>query len=279
MCLAIYQPAGKAIPESHLKTGFDGNPDGAGFMYFDDEGELVIEKFMKFSEFIERYEACWLQHGANSPFGIHFRWATHGSKSLSNVHPFQYDNYTAVMHNGMIDCHIEDSQMSDTASFVKNYLGALPKNWYDNDYLFDMVQQYTAGSKLIVFTADKGAEYCAYIVNEKSGHWKDGVWYSNGSYEQKKITPFFTLKSAKQSAIVFENEDFHSKCEHCGVIDPMGGPCMSCERCELCDSVELMENMCYDCGTCQVCFLTENECMCYGASFHRMTDSQFNYQS
>jgi glutamine amidotransferase len=278
MCLAIYQPAGKSIPESYLRTGFEGNPDGAGFMYFDDKGKLQVEKFMQFDQFIERYESCWLMHGEKSPFAIHFRWATHGSKNLLNVHPFMVNENVSVMHNGIIDCHIDDHEMSDTASFVKNYLGALPEHWYDNEYLFDMVQQYTQGSKLIVFTDTPGSEYCAYILNEDAGHWNNGVWYSNASYEKKKyVAPFFTIKSAKQSAIAFENEDLLSNpCTSCGVEMPTTGECLSCERCELCDSVDLLENLCYGCGTCQVCFLTEEDCMCYHPmGIHTMTDSQF----
>lgn len=266
MCLAIYQPAGKSIPEDYLRTGFESNPHGAGYMYFDDDNILCIEKCMNFEEFIDSYEEHWLQYGGVSPFAIHFRWATHGARNLDNVHPFAMNDNVAVMHNGILDCHIDDTAMSDTASFVKNYLTALPTNWYDNDYLFDMVEQYCAGSKLIVFSNEVDAEFPAYILNEHSGHWKDEVWYSNSSYEKQKslyapmLGNYTSLlgKSAKQSAIVFENED---------IID--------LSKCELCDSIQMIEGMCYDCATCNLCFMTENDCMCDGMNVHSMTDAQF----
>jgi len=259
MCLAIFQTAGNSIPEDYLRTGFESNPHGAGYMYFDNDNILCIEKCMDFEEFIESYEKNWLQYGGVSPFAIHFRWATHGTRDISNVHPFAMNDNVAVMHNGILDCHIDDTAMSDTASFVKNYLAALPTNWYDNDYLFDMVEQYCEGSKLIVFSNEVDAEYPAYILNESSGHWKNGVWYSNGSYEKtKSLYTWSIAKSAKQSAIVFENEN-----------------AINLSKCELCDSLEMMDALCYACGTCNMCFMPDSECMCDGIDVHSMTDEQF----
>lgn len=258
MCLAIYQPAGNQVPESHLEAGWDNNPHGGGFMYFDDAGKLCTFRSMKYCEFIEAYECAWALHGQQSPFAVHFRWATHGTTDINNVHPFVMNDNTAVMHNGIIDCIIDDSKMSDTASFVQDYLANLPKNWQDNKFLFDMVSDYARGSKLIVLTSDKDSEYSAYIVNERLGIWVDEVWYSNGSYSC--VAARKTIGAAQLSAMTFEQEELYD-------ID----------ECLMCGEESVLDGICYHCESCQECSMTEEDCECGNyASLHAMTDAQFD---
>jgi hypothetical protein len=257
MCLAIYQPAGVEIPEGHLLEGFKNNPHGAGFMYFDEQNNVCSYRSMHFDSFIDEYEAAWAKHGRHSPFAIHFRWATHGTQDISNVHPFYMNKSVCVMHNGIIDCVIKDKKMSDTAAFVRDYLGNLPRNFQDNEFLFDMVEQYTSGSKLIMFTNDPQAQYVGYIFNEHSGHWHEGVWYSNASYSCAKPKGF--LKSAELSAQVFDQDEL-----------------MLIDACQLCGEESVLDDICYNCESCQLCFMTDEDCVCdMRESFHSMSNEQF----
>ena len=256
MCLAIFQPAGVEIPEQHLREGFKNNPHGAGFMYFDQDGELCAYRSMHFDSFIDEYEARWAMHGKHSPFAIHFRWATHGTQDIHNVHPFFMNRNVAVMHNGIIDCTITDKKKSDTWTFVEDYLSALPRNFQDNPYLFEMVEDYVRGSKLIMMTNDPQAQYSSYIFNENAGHWHEQVWYSNGSYSCAKPKGF--LKSAKASAETFEQDSLYT-------ID----------ACELCGEESVMDEMCYNCESCQICMLEEQYCKCGQQLMHAMTQDQF----
>lgn len=263
MCLAIFQPAGIQIPEGHLHEGFVNNPDGAGFMYFDDSGELCTFHSMSFDSFIDEYETQWALHGQDSPFSIHFRWATHGATNLSNCHPYKYEEHVAVLHNGIIDCIIKDKSMSDTAAFVRDYLGALPRNWYDNEFLFNMVEDFTAGSKLVVMTSDPESEYSAYIINERMGLWDGKIWYSNSSYSCPKPRSFLGSMSAAKSASVFIDEDDMSPVE----------------ACELCGEESVLDKICYSCESCLECFENEMDCKCDGSTeqlaFHNMTEVQY----
>jgi len=259
MCLAIYQPAGKQIPESHLFEGFKSNPHGAGFMCFDEDGKLFTFKSMDFKEFADEYERMWALHGSSSPFSIHFRYATHGRMGVQNAHPFRLGEHVAVLHNGIIDCNIADPEMSDTAAFVQDYLGALPRNWQDNDNLFHMVEDFTHGSKLVLMTDDPEAQYCAYIINEKSGLWEDGVWYSNTSFSCPKPRGFVSYGMAELSAQVFEQEELYP-------ID----------KCEMCGEESVLDGVCYTCESCQQCYMTEQDCNCGTyASLHALTNEQF----
>jgi hypothetical protein len=256
MCLAIYQPQGIEIPIAHLSNGYQSNPDGAGFSYFDKNDRLVITKAMSWSRFRIAYEEAWDENGHNSPFSIHFRWATHGSKSIENVHPFKVDEYTSLIHNGIIPCVVPNNRMSDTASFVQNYLSKLPPTWYDDDYLFNLVEEYIGASKLVVLTANPAANNCAYIFNERMGKWDDGIWYSNNGYCDTRDKQFVSYKSAFEDE--FESSD-----------DEL-------TRCDLCDQKMVYEDVCYGCETCMKCFLEADACACYTQmSLHEMTDSQY----
>lgn len=261
MCLAIFQPAGKAIAESHLLEGFKNNPHGAGFMYFDENGRVQTYKSMHFDAFIDEYETAWALHGQHSPFGIHFRWATHGTQDINNVHPFKMNEHVAVLHNGILPCKIVDKKMSDTAAFVRDYLGNMPRNWQDNEFLFDMVEEYSSGSKLVIMTSDPEAQYSAYIVNEDAGHWHEGVWYSNNSYSCAKPRGLVTYKSAELSAQSFEQDSLYE-------ID----------ECLLCGENSVLDDICYNCESCQLCWMTDDECKCDEVkvpSFHAMSHEQF----
>jgi hypothetical protein len=259
MCLAIYQPAGIEIPEGHLLEGFKNNPHGAGFMYFDEKNNVCSYKSMHFDSFIDEYEKAWAEHGRYSPFAIHFRWATHGTQDINNVHPFYMNKNVCVMHNGIIDCIIQDKKMSDTAAFVQDYLGNLPRNFQDNEFLFDMVEQYTSGSKLIMFTSDPQAQYAGYIFNENAGHWAEKVWYSNASYSCAKPRSFVNYKSAELSAKTFEDQSIESF-----------------DACVMCGEESVLDEICYNCESCQRCFMTEEECACGDAiQLHAMTNEQF----
>lgn len=261
MCLAAYCPAGADIPVEHLVEAFRNNPHGAGYSYFDDKGKVRRHRFMKFEEFMNSYERTKQQFGDSSPFSVHFRYATHGLTDIGNVHPFMYNGNTTVIHNGILPTIIDDIEMSDTASFVENYLTALPNEWYDNEYLFDMVQEYCSGSKLVILTANPKAQHSAYIVNEKDGLWDDGVWYSNRSY--CRINPF--AKSNARPVLQAEQKSLEDEAYEYDTI--------RIGRCDMCGEDAVLEDVCYHCASCQVCFMEEDYCMCYD-SIHTMTDEQ-----
>lgn len=267
MCLALFCPAGKDVPLGYLEEAFRNNPHGAGFSYFDDKGKVRRQRYMTFREFIEAYEDAKAMYGQQSPFTVHFRYATHGLTAIDNVHPFMYRGDTSVIHNGIIDCIIDDKQMSDTASFVENYLASLPRNWYDNPFLFDMVEQYCAGSKLVILTANPSAMYQAYIVNEKSGHWKNGVWYSNQSYCAYK--PLLSKKkSAEVEYELYDQAMLLDDIEYEGI-----------DSCELCGEKSVLDDVCYNCESCQICLMEDDYCTCnYADDIHSMTDEQFKEQ-
>jgi len=267
MCLAIYCDAGANCTESDLQTAFAANPDGAGFMYVNGGGSLVLEKFLTVDPFLKALDRAW-DENPRSPFGIHFRWATHGTKGLENVHPFRVDKYTGMLHNGVLPVLMgKGSKRSDTAVFAEDYLTKLSPTWFDDPILFDMVEQYCTGSKLVVLTTHPDAEYTGYIVNEGAGHWNtaNNVWYSNRSYQKSQAASAIpTWGKGKEADVVAWWEE---------QVDD--APLYVGAECETCGEREVMDEVCFGCGACQRCGLEVDTCDCepYGCSVHRMTDN------
>ena len=180
MCLIVDRPPGAIIPDDHLRNGIDSNPDGWGIMYpGDDPGSevpgLVIRRGMTKSGFWGAYRAV----PTGVRLGIHFRWATHGARSVENAHPLVHRGAAvAVMHNGVIDIPCRDPARSDTYHYVSGVLGPWLLEYPDGlNWADECVGPHVSGSRLLVFRAD-GA---AVRVNGESGTVIDGIWYSNTS--------------------------------------------------------------------------------------------------
>lgn len=187
MCLAIYKPADTAADWKSYENGFDSNDHSWGFAAVQD-GALVVKhgvgKFEEFRKAFEPYAGCQSV--------IHFRWATHGSRTVANCHPFLVSRDLAVIHNGIISikCNV-NSDRSDTWHF--NELVLKPMHKRDADFFQRPEMIYTQemahrGNKLCFLRAD--GMYA--IWNEEDGHWtNDGHWYSNSDYESSRYSRWY----------------------------------------------------------------------------------------
>lgn len=181
MCLAIVKLPDASVPEDNLKRGWIANPDGAGFAYVKD-GKVVIEKrFMSYKAFREEYLRL-SSLNSKSKFLIHFRIGTSGAKDASNTHPFAIDG-GALIHNGCLTGTeaVWGTGASDTNMFANMFRSALSYDSVNNN--MDKLNDALIGSKICLLY-DDGRHL---IINEKSGYWEKGVWYSNRSFLNTKI--------------------------------------------------------------------------------------------
>ena len=177
MCLAIYQPAGKEVQEKYLRYGFDNHSDGAGIAWAAD-GALHVEKgIFNIEKVLEVYERV-----KQYPCLIHFRKATHGKVDATNCHPFLFnDGKLALIHNGVLNIKCSIEGLSDTAHWVKLVLEPLVKKYnvpINDGSLFYLIEQSVKGDKMAIMEASGRT----FIVNESTGTWDEGVWYSNTSF-------------------------------------------------------------------------------------------------
>lgn len=203
MCLALYKPAKAKLNQDEMRTAFSANPDGAGFAYYDPSLKRVVIQRGYFT-----FNDLWADLAPimedNCPLILHYRWATHGDINVENCHPFQLTD-GALIHNGIIS----GMGTSTYKSASKYYTPPVGKTCADmecsddrsdtrefvEDYLADMgVSELRAAKKLIEHTIGYSKlvtihnDGSVIIFNEDSGHWRNGVWYSNDSYKKAKAS-------------------------------------------------------------------------------------------
>lgn len=258
MCIAIYHDQRCPLTESEFENSWRANPDGGGFVYFDENNELVIKKSMDKNEMKKKYYDAIEKYSETSPFAVHFRIATHGGVNIDNVHPFRANAHTVVMHNGIIPVLMDKGEKrSDTRVFVDEYMSRLPKGWLDDEYIVDMTEEFIGSSKLIIMTNDPRLRSYLYILNEKQGHWSESgtTWYSNKSYcTYKPQTTKYSLSSWDQMEIQDDT--------------------IKLAKCKVCGENAVFDDLCYNCDSCVHCNLEEDRCKCY-SRIHEMTDSQY----
>lgn len=182
MCLAIYKPAGKRIPVEYLRNALADNPHGLGVAAARD-GQLIVYRGFSFERLRRK-----LAKLTDCPCIVHFRLATHGKINFVNCHPFAFGRGEfAIVHNGIL-AHRTTRRLSDTGCFVEDVMRPLAKTGkvFDDDVLALVAKYCGPTNKLVILRRDGDAR----IVNEKAGHWNDGVWYSNRCYEGRKWARF-----------------------------------------------------------------------------------------
>lgn len=191
MCIIAAKAAGIPMPSRDtLRTMWDNNHDGAGFMYTE-KGKVRIEKgFMKYEHFIKALEKVESRLDlTKTPVVLHFRITTHGGTKPENCHPFPITDSVGalkkltistdvgVAHNGIIPIDPRRG-ISDTMEYIASQLSplkrALPR-FYENKNAMLLVEN--AIHSRMVFLTGAGRIYTiGDFVSD------GGVLYSNESY-------------------------------------------------------------------------------------------------
>ena len=189
MCIILHKPINIQLPDIQtLKTCFQNNQDGAGFMYQHDNSVHIQKGFMTFNSLITALDH--LQKNINiinTNLTIHFRLASHGKVTPGNCHPFPITinakqlksksciTNLAVVHNGIIPFTSYNRSISDTIIFVKEYLTEIKDNLF-NPITAELISHATK-SKFIIMSPDNIQLIGEFILDEY-----DQCYYSNDSY-------------------------------------------------------------------------------------------------
>lgn len=254
MCLLTYIPSGKNASKKQLENSACSNPHGFGYAVIIND-ELIIGKGMDSAKVIaelldikKRYPHCEAL--------FHCRYSTHGTTTEDNCHPFYIGNdpLTVLAHNGILDIPVFDNR-SDTRTFAEDLFPSYDNvGGIDNPFVYESIEKWASGSKIIIFTVNPKYAYNVYILNEKLGHWKNGVWWSNYSYEDTKASYYSTSYKGKD----LYSEDIIAVCESCNA--------------EL-TQYDIYDGMCEYCGYCGVCLTAD--CLCYEKYTAPLSDLMF----
>lgn len=185
MCIIIYKPGEVWITKRTLRTCWNNNSDGAGFMFATD-GKLQVQKgYMRFKTFWKAYRTAFGEN-YESPFVIHFRIGTSGTLDEHMTHPFQVNDNLGFAHNGILSDYSSSKYktLSDTALFTYIVLRKMPADFLQQEGTRQLLESYASKCwSKFVFLDNVGV---AYIMNEKDGVWDGDCWYSNKSFKEYK---------------------------------------------------------------------------------------------
>lgn len=201
MCIIAVSKKGVRQPSlEQLKTMYNNNPDGAGYM-FARKGKVFIHKgFMTWEDFERNIKREAFDK--EDPVVYHFRISTQAGVSPQMTHPFPLTNNRAatqwldlhcdigVAHNGVIHMtsDFKETRFSDTAIFITDYMCKLIRNRSDmsDDAILSVIDHLT-NSKWAVMSGDGDIETVGIFKNSK------GLLFSNDSYKKdyKRFTKIY----------------------------------------------------------------------------------------
>lgn len=201
MCIIVYKPKGVHLPaESILKTCYNNNDDGAGFMYFDSKNNIIQIK-KGFDNFKAFYKKAKKLITDDTPAVLHFRISTQGGVKPELTHPYPVcDNYenmrkletsceVGLAHNGVISLTSEGYwanygkkiNYNDTMTFIKDYASLIITDalFYKDKNKIALLSRL-AKSKLAILSNDGHCQLIGdFIFDDESK-----CYFSNTTYKQ-----------------------------------------------------------------------------------------------
>ena len=201
MCIIAIKPEGqKMFSKATLKTMFTNNPDGAGFMFYDEEAHAVVyEKgYLTFDSLWIRLRTLNLK---DTTAVLHFRIGTSGYLDKLNCHPYPVrqknaDHGTtdlAVAHNGILSDYTpsKSSKINDTQVFINTVLNKLNKGFEKDTDKCMLIGELIGSNKLAFLNNDGELHLIGDFIKD------DGYIYSNYSYMPRPAKTNYTHYSYK----------------------------------------------------------------------------------
>ena len=217
MCIIVAKNQGVKMPSKEIITNcFTNNPDGAGIMLAAKGKVYGFKGLMTLDAFQAKLKQLHKQFGSldKLPVVMHFRIGTHGANIAANTHPFpvaggykalrrlEWTSTLGMAHNGIISAtghhaDVKKENVSDTMVFIRRIVAPIAANMdiMKNQAVLDALQM-AADSKLCFLNA-RGELKCL-----GSFEMKDGVYYSNGTYESPRV------KYAKFAPYLYDWDDY-----------------------------------------------------------------------
>lgn len=194
MCIIAIKTKNAKITDQAIRTMYQRNPDGAGYMVADGKRIKIRKGFFKVEHFIQQYRK---DERTAVTAVLHFRIATHGKTDAARCHPFPLtSDYNlldktsldlcrgiGVAHNGIYSIKT-DGVHSDTQTAIARLYTPLLSSNIDKGTASEIIENINGNCRL-VFLAKDGSF-------TKYGEWEEdgGVWYSNNTYKPVQYSYF-----------------------------------------------------------------------------------------
>ena len=210
MCIIAIKPQGKKMfDDETLETMFSRNPDGSGFMYYDN-GTVVIKKGYMTLDALKK--ALNRKDLTDTNVILHFRIGTSGYYDELNCHPYPIYQKNAtvcrtdigVAHNGILHDYTppKKSDINDTQVFIQSVLRRLKKGFQKDDDKLMLLSELIGTNKLAFLDSDNQVTIIGDFIED------NGYLFSNRSYEKPAASRKswgYTQKSVSTS--IFDDTD------------------------------------------------------------------------
>lgn len=188
MCIIAVSPSGVRQPdEDTMRTMFQSNPDGAGYMVHRNGRVEISKGFMTWADFIHavRYE-----HFTDADSVVyHFRISTQAGVNPQMTHPFPLSHRltdmrrldvgcrVGIAHNGIIRLTSDpnDHEYSDTAHYITEYLSDLEESDFRDDRVLAHIDRQT-NSRWAIMLSDGSIHTVGHFIED------NGILYSNSTF-------------------------------------------------------------------------------------------------
>lgn len=195
MCIIAYKPIKEKIPtRDRLKTCFNNNDDGAGYMFAFNNCVMIRKGFKTFDDFYKQLKDDAKRYDLkNKALVLHFRIATSGGLDANKTHPFVLTNKSklinkyngdvikcaaGVVHNGVLNNYVYGGH-SDTQNFIKDFLYDVYYSNLKDNIKNKIIKSELNANKLIILDASGNVKKYGDFI------YDDGVYYSNSSYKER----------------------------------------------------------------------------------------------
>lgn len=237
------------LPDTNaLRNGTFISRDGHGYAIVIPETEtsparLLTARGLSAKDMIAQFAADRRRY-PNGPALFHSRFGTSGTTDKFNVHPFPvgHDPLTVVAHNGILPDYMQPAKTDprcDTQAAADDRFNFSYGHLSTHDARQRLAEAIGRNNKLVILTVNDDYSEYSYIINESSGVWDSGIWYSNSDY--LPYTPRISVYTP--TADELDDND--------------------CPVCDSKNTVDLVSYTCTMCLSCMDCFESVSDCLCY----------------
>lgn len=197
MCTFFVKKPKQTIKKQHFLNIIENNPQGFGFVYTTGTKLVIVKSSSPDGEVMWKKFCDAESKFPKSHFIGHGRIATGSNVNNDNTHPFLVNKGLAFVHNGILRQFPSTAQKSDTVQYMEQVIRKLPKDFYNNKGIMDMIGRDITGSKFAFLSVDNKV----FVVNRHACviDGETGVLFSNSNFRETDFLDYGGTKISKGS--------------------------------------------------------------------------------